>query len=545
MVRNINNYYFRYHCCALLGLLALLFAVGGCDAEAASQIPPPNDEGKDDDEPSRGLLNNKNNNEQRSSSRITDGLADESSVINMTQQQSLTDPDVEQIWSQYWKETFADIRKMASGSSNNNNNYSESRRGGGGGSFLSQWKLLTHPEEGAAPTPKINDANVGIPTNTSASTTKTNDAVDDSTREEQSSSAANARQQKQDWLPPRFEGFPSWERMLLDWSDEIQDYLDQASEDIQEYLDQASEDSEAGYLFANYGRPATNRTAAATSTPEPPLVVAVKSNNTAVAELASEVEGQLDAFVDDAVIEKGPIVGGVTSKRPMPIPAPAKLGEEMLPHTDISDKSKRILIVTTAALPWKTGTAVNPLLRAAYLTKGRKEAGGSVTLMLPWLERKDDQIRVYGAATVFATPADQDEYIRTWLRESADMKAASEELNIEWYTAWQNKVENSIYSMGDITAVVSADQVDICILEEPEHLNWYRAPGESWTKKFKHVVGILHTNYFSYALDQPAALIRVSEQSCNMATCLLCRLLTLFVVLPLRLDPTYRTRRVM
>lgn len=36
----------------------------------------------------------------------------------------------------------------------------------------------------------------------------------------------------------------------------------------------------------------------------------------------------------------------------------------------------------------------------------------------------------------------------------------------------------------------------------------YRAPGESWTKKFKHVVGILHTNYFQYALDQPAALIR-------------------------------------
>ena len=38
--------------------------------------------------------------------------------------------------------------------------------------------------------------------------------------------------------------------------------------------------------------------------------------------------------------------------------------------------------------------------------------------------------------------------------------------------------------------------------------NWYRAPGESWTKKFKHVVGILHTNYFQYAMDQPAAIIR-------------------------------------
>jgi hypothetical protein len=42
----------------------------------------------------------------------------------------------------------------------------------------------------------------------------------------------------------------------------------------------------------------------------------------------------------------------------------------------------------------------------------------------------------------------------------------------------------------------------------------YRAPGESWTKKFKHVVGILHTNYFQYVLDQPAALIRVRASCC-------------------------------
>ena len=79
---------------------------------------------------------------------------------------------------------------------------------------------------------------------------------------------------------------------------------------------------------------------------------------------------------------------------------------------------------------------------------------------------------------------------------------------------WQNKAENSVYSMGDITALIPKDEVDICILEEPEHLNWYRAPGDSWTDKFKHVVGIIHTNYFVYAQEQPAAFIRVSPQTC-------------------------------
>lgn len=142
------------------------------------------------------------------------------------------------------------------------------------------------------------------------------------------------------------------------------------------------------------------------------------------------------------------------------------------------------------------------------MTTGRKEAGGSVTLMLPWLERREDQERVYGKDRVFETPEEQEKYIRNWLKSPAKMDDASQELNIRWYTAWQNRAENSVYSMGDIIGTISEDEVDIMVLEEPEHLNWYRAPGESWTRKFKHVVGIVHTNYFVYAQEQPAALIR-------------------------------------
>jgi len=189
-------------------------------------------------------------------------------------------------------------------------------------------------------------------------------------------------------------------------------------------------------------------------------------------------------------------------------PRPVKPGEAVLPHTDISDKSKKLWIVTTASLPWMTGTAVNPLLRAAYLTQERREAGGSVTILLPWLERLSDRESVYGKKHAFVNETDQELFIRSWLKDVANMGEASVDLNIRWYVAWLQRAENSIYSMGDITALIPNDEVDICVLEEPEHLNWYRAPGESWTNKFKHVVGIVHTNYYFYAQEQPAALIR-------------------------------------
>ena len=101
-----------------------------------------------------------------------------------------------------------------------------------------------------------------------------------------------------------------------------------------------------------------------------------------------------------------------------------------------------------------------------------EKAGGKVTLMLPWLERKLDQERVYGVDNTFETREEQEQYVRAWLKDSADMKQASEELCIEWYPARHEEIENSIYSMGDITALIPSEDADICILEEPEHLNW-------------------------------------------------------------------------
>ena len=399
---------------------------------------------------------------------------------------SLEDPEVEEVRKQYWKKTLEDIEKLSFGMTDKQ-------------PLFSQWKQLLDQEDSDA-VRKEEKAWTGL--NNSAQVVDSEDTASPDVSETSRTSRIAARM-------PRFEGFPSWERMLQEWA-----------EDVQEYIQQVESESGSEYMLANYGRP-------------------LGLNNSQT----TQQQGELD----DTAIEFPRINGGSeasgdydvhksrqTTQRV--VPTPLEDGELALPHTDLSDKSKRIEIVTTASLPWKTGTAVNPLLRAAHMLEGRKENGGSVTLMLPWLERRGDQERVYGANNIFETPEDQEAYIRTWLRESANMPQASQDLRIRWYTAWQNKAENSLYSMGDLTALIPADEVDICILEEPEHLvsskelyifdrqrehtnvivfnlfvrfkNWYRAPGESWTKKFPHVVGILHTNYFQYALDQPAAIIR-------------------------------------
>ncbi|XP_030448917.1 digalactosyldiacylglycerol synthase 1, chloroplastic isoform X2 [Syzygium oleosum] len=157
---------------------------------------------------------------------------------------------------------------------------------------------------------------------------------------------------------------------------------------------------------------------------------------------------------------------------------------------DMTDQKRHVAIVTTASLPWMTGTAVNPLFRAAYLAKSAKQ---NVTLLVPWLCKSDQEL-VYPNNVTFSSPEEQETYIRNWLEERIGFKA---DFRISFYPGKFQKERRSIIPAGDTSQFIPSKDADIAVLEEPEHLNWYHH-GKRWTDKFNHVVGVVHTNYLEY-----------------------------------------------
>lgn len=149
----------------------------------------------------------------------------------------------------------------------------------------------------------------------------------------------------------------------------------------------------------------------------------------------------------------------------------------------------------------------------------------------------EEREKLYGINNAFANGTqgmqEQEAWIRNYARERCGMDKEVELLKIVWYPAFYLKGFGSIFPKVDLCNFIPHELVDVAILEEPEHLNWFRAPqhcdsnledgehtdalnhsvGEDeanssaasettklgWTHRFRFVVGIVHTNYEAYA----------------------------------------------
>ncbi|KAF3334603.1 hypothetical protein FCM35_KLT21207 [Carex littledalei] len=156
----------------------------------------------------------------------------------------------------------------------------------------------------------------------------------------------------------------------------------------------------------------------------------------------------------------------------------------------MTTRRRHFAIFTTASLPWMTGTAINPLFRAAYLAK---DGDRDVTLIIPWLSFKDQDL-VYPNKIKFNVPSEQEDYVRKWLQERTAMVPS---FTITFYPGKFSKEKRSILPVGDLTEIIEDEVADIAVLEEPEHLTWYHH-GRRWKTKFRKVIGIVHTNYLAY-----------------------------------------------
>jgi hypothetical protein len=143
-------------------------------------------------------------------------------------------------------------------------------------------------------------------------------------------------------------------------------------------------------------------------------------------------------------------------------PVPSQEGRDVTAQSDLARLDRRIVVVTTASLPWRTGTAVNPLLRALYLTRGRPRH--NVTLLIPWLESTEAQQKLYGQ--VFKDQAEQEKWIRNYCRDRCNALKEEPNLQIQFWKGSYHTGFGSIFPVEDICSLIPPNKADVAILEE-------------------------------------------------------------------------------
>eukprot|EP00741_Cyanophora_paradoxa_P008149 tig00001264_g7886.t1 len=183
-------------------------------------------------------------------------------------------------------------------------------------------------------------------------------------------------------------------------------------------------------------------------------------------------------------------------------------------------------VLTTAALPWHTGTSINPLFRAVYAAR----RGLRVLLALPWLPDPDQQALIYPPGVRFARPSEQRAYIEDWLVRHCgqdyldlvrgppppeeDPRGAPSprrplrpngSLRILFYRAYYSPALGSVFcgeasGWHELAACMRRLGARAVVLEEPEHIGWL-TPLFKWSEHFAAVLGVVHTNYEAYVRE--------------------------------------------
>jgi len=146
-----------------------------------------------------------------------------------------------------------------------------------------------------------------------------------------------------------------------------------------------------------------------------------------------------------------------------------------------------VVVMTSAALPWRTGPAYLSLHRAAAL----RALGLRVAYVAPWAPPRA-QAWLWGGDPCFATPADH----AAWLAVEAEAMTGGPAPTMLHYRGHASRRLRSIVPLQDVFGV--APSTHAIILDEPEHLCWFPRTRPRRAVPAQAVLGVVMTNYDYY-----------------------------------------------
>jgi len=153
-------------------------------------------------------------------------------------------------------------------------------------------------------------------------------------------------------------------------------------------------------------------------------------------------------------------------------------------HSD--DYEYDITVLSTAALPWRTG----PSMFCVWHAGGFAQLGHKTALGMPWLDRAC-QIKLWGKE-YFKTPQEQED----WIRQEARHMGVPPLPNIFFFRGIFSKTTFSIFVIEDPYKVGPKSRY--YVVEEPEHMAWLPCITPRHKLTTEKILGIVMTNYGFY-----------------------------------------------